>query len=203
MSRLCVLISGSGTNLQAILDASEAGQLPGVEVALVVSNRAEAFGLKRAIHHGVPALYFPLLAYRNAGRPRSDYDTDLARLVRSFEVDWVVLAGWMHILSQAFIGAFPGRILNLHPALPGTFPGTDAISRAYEAYQRGEIAHTGVMVHTVPDEAVDAGPVVAQVTVPIHPDDTLESLQSRIHSAEHVILVDAIRRMCAGSAVGD
>ncbi len=192
-TRIAVLISGSGTNLQAIIDAIEAGELPGIEIAVVVSNRREAYGSKRAIAHGLPLVYFPLLPYSKAGRPRSDYDADLATIVRGFGAKWIVLAGWMHIFTNAFIQHYPGRIVNLHPALPGTFPGTDAIERAFEAYQRGEIAHTGVMVHLVPDEAVDAGPVVAQVDVPILPDDTLEALEARVHATEHALLICTLR----------
>jgi formyltetrahydrofolate-dependent phosphoribosylglycinamide formyltransferase len=139
------------------------------------------------------------LPYRNAGRPRTDYDADLAAVVRSFDVGWVVLAGWMHVLSDAFIAAFPNRILNLHPALPGTFPGTHAIERAYKAYQRGEITHTGIMVHLVPDEAVDAGPVVAQTEVAIYPEDSLEDLEARIHRMEHVLLVQALNQLLVSS----
>lgn len=195
MINLAVLISGNGSNLQAILDAMDKGDLPGVRVALVVSNRKDAYGIQRAFKHGVPVVYFPKLPYTNAGRPRSDYDADLARIVQSFAVEWVVQAGWMHIFTDAFIGAFPNRIVNLHPALPGTFPGAHGIADAFAAYQRGEIDHTGVMVHLVPDEAVDAGPVVAQEVVPILPDDTLESLEARIHAVEHRLLVSALRQL--------
>lgn len=193
MINLAVLISGNGSNLQAILDAVDGGDLPGARVALVVSNRKDAYGMQRAFKHGVPVVYFPKLPYTNAGRPRTDYDADLARIVQSFDVEWVVQAGWMHIFTNAFIRAFPNRIVNLHPALPGTFPGAHGIADAFAAYQRGEIEHTGVMVHLVPDEAVDAGPVVAQEAVPILPDDTLESLETRIHTVEHRLLVSTLR----------
>jgi phosphoribosylglycinamide formyltransferase 1 len=140
-------------------------------------------------------VYFPKLPYTNAGRPRTDYDADLARIVQSFDVEWVVQAGWMHIFTDAFIRHFPNRIVNLHPALPGMFPGAHGIADAFAAYQRGEIDHTGVMAHLVPDEAVDAGPVVAQEVVPILPDDTLESLETRIHAVEHRLLVSALRHL--------
>ncbi len=195
MTRLAVLISGFGSNLQAILDAVSSGLLPGVEVALVVSNRKEAYGLRRAIRAGVPVVYFPLAPYTQAGRPRTDYDADLAALLEAFSVKWVVLAGWMHVLSKAFLSHFPHHVVNLHPALPNTFPGTHAIERAYEAYRQGHIRHTGVMVHLVPDEGVDAGPVVAQEEVPIFPDDTLEELEARIHAVEHRLLVQALRQL--------
>jgi formyltetrahydrofolate-dependent phosphoribosylglycinamide formyltransferase len=192
MKRIAILISGSGTNLQAILDAVEDGKLPGVEVALVVSNRREAYGIKRAVKHGVPVVYFPLAPYAKIGRPRREYDADLAAILRAFDVTWVVQAGWMHLFTSAFLDHFPSQVVNLHPALPGAFPGMHGIDDAYAAYQQGEITHTGVMVHLVPDEAVDAGPVVAQVQVPIHPDDSLEDLETRIHAAEHKLLVQAL-----------
>ena len=195
MVNLAVLISGNGSNLQAILDAVDSGDLPDAKVVLVVSNRKDAYGMQRAFKHGVPVVYFPKLPYTNAGRPRADYDADLARIVQGFDVDWVVQAGWMHIFTQAFIRHFPNRIVNLHPALPGMFPGAHGIADAFAAYQRGEIDHTGVMVHLVPDEAVDAGPVVAQEMVPILPDDTLENLEVRIHAVEHRLLVTALRRL--------
>lgn len=198
MTRIAILISGSGTNLQAILDASEAGKLPGVEIALVVSNRIEAYGIKRAIHHGVPVIYFPLAPYTRAGRPRAQYDADLAGILRAFGVEWVVQAGWMHVFSNAFLQHFPSRVINLHPALPGAFPGTHAIQRAYEAYKKGEITHTGVMVHLVPDEGVDVGPVIAQEIVPIYPQDGLDELEARVHAVEHRLLVQVLHHLLCG-----
>ena len=199
MVKIAVLISGNGSNLQAIIDAIEAGKLPGVEIALVVSNRKEAYGMQRAFKHGIPVIYFPKLPYTKAGRPRSDYDADLARIVQGFEAEWIVQAGWMHIFTDAFIHHFPNRILNLHPALPGMFPGAHAIQDAFEAYQRGEIEHTGVMIHLVPDEAVDAGPVVTQIDVPIMPEDTLETFENRIHAVEHTLFVLALQQVLGHS----
>lgn len=192
MVRIAILISGFGSNQEAILQAVEEGRLPGIQVALVVSNRIEAFGIKRAIRHGVPVVYFPLAPYTKAGRPRQEYDADLAAILSAFGVTWVVQAGWMHVFTNAFLSRFPSRVINLHPALPGAFPGTHAIQRAYEAYQKGEIDHTGVMVHLVPDEGVDVGPVVLQETVPINPQDTLDDLEARIHAVEHRLLVQAL-----------
>ena len=192
MTRVSILVSGYGSNLQSILDAAAAGRLPGVEVALVVSNHKEAYGIQRAVQAGVPVVYFPLAPYTRAGRPRSDYDADLAALLGAFQVEWIILAGWMHVLSNALLRHFPNRVVNLHPALPGTFPGTHAIQRAYEAFRRGETTHTGVMVHLVPDEGVDVGPVLAQEVVPIHPEDTLDDLEARIHAVEHRLLVETL-----------
>ncbi len=195
MTRIAVLISGSGTNLEAILQAVEQGNLPGVEVALVVSNRGEAFGIKRALRHGVPVIYFPLLPYSKAGRPRAEYDAALAGILGVFGVEWVVQAGWMHLWTMDFLHHFPSRVVNLHPALPGMFPGMHGIEEAYQAYQKGEIAHTGVMIHLVPDEAVDEGPTVGQAVVPIHPTDSLEDLEARVHTAEHRLLVETLHKL--------
>lgn len=197
VARIAILISGFGSNQQAIMDAAEAGQLPGAQIALVVSNRHTAFGIKRAVRGGVPVIYFPLAPYTQAGRAREEYDADLARILQAFDVEWVVMAGWMHVWSDAFLRHFPSRVVNLHPALPGTFPGMHGIEEAYEAYQRGEIEQTGVMVHLVPDPAVDAGPVVAQEVVPIQPDDNLADLEARIHAVEHRLLVRALRELTA------
>jgi formyltetrahydrofolate-dependent phosphoribosylglycinamide formyltransferase len=193
--RLAVLISGSGSNLQAIIDAVAAGRLD-AQIVVVVSNRREAFGLARAERAGIPTLYFPLKPYTDGSRPRVQYDADLAEQVAAYAPDLIVLAGWMHVLSPAFLDRFPGCVLNLHPALPGQFAGTHAIQRAYEAFQRGEIDHTGVMVHWVVPE-VDAGPVAASAEVPIFPADTLDDLEARMHVCEHRLLVEAIRRFCA------
>jgi formyltetrahydrofolate-dependent phosphoribosylglycinamide formyltransferase len=191
--RLVILISGSGTNLQAILDAIGSGHLA-AEVALVVSNRKTAYGLKRAEQANIPTLYFPLKIYAEAGLSREAYDIALADRIRMYQPDLIVLAGWMHILSTDFLTRFPQQVINLHPALPGTFPGTDAIRRAYEAYREGSITHSGCMVHyAIP--AVDAGPSIAQEVVPLYPDDTLETFEARIHQAEHRLIVEAIRQI--------
>lgn len=189
-SRLVVLISGSGTNLQAILDACASGRLP-ARVVAVISNRPSAYGLERARQAGVPAI----ARLKAKDQERLEYDKALAELVASYQPDWVVLAGWMRVLSNAFLERFPGRVVNLHPALPGAFPGTEAIQRAFEAYQQGQIQHTGVMVHLVPDEGVDSGPVLASEIVPIYPVDTLEELEQRIHNIEHRLLVDTIGKL--------
>jgi len=193
--RLAVLISGSGTNLQAIIDAIAAGRLD-ARIAVVASNRRDAFGLVRAERAAIPTLYFPIKPYKDAGRPRDAYDADLAAQLEGFAPDLIILAGWMHVLSPAFLNRFPGRVLNLHPALPGEFAGTHAIQRAYEAFQRGEIDHTGVMVHWVVPQ-VDAGPVLASAVVPIYPGDSLDDLEARVHTVEHRLLVDAIRMALA------
>lgn len=190
MKRLVVLISGNGSNLQAILDACDARTLDATVVA-VISNQADAFGLTRARRANVNAV----LKAKTREQDRRVYDAELAELVASYEPDFVILAGWMRILSSAFLNRFPNRVVNLHPALPDTFPGIHAIARAYEAFQRGEIAQTGVMVHLVPDEGVDSGPVLAQETVEIRAGETLEELEARIHQVEHQLLVETLQAL--------
>ena len=188
--RLVVLVSGSGSNLQAIIDACADERLP-AEVVAVVSNKPDVFALQRADAAGVPAVHIGV----HPGEDRSDYDARLADVVAGFDPDLVVLAGWMRILTMSFLGWFPNRVVNLHPALPGPCPGTHAIERAWEASQRGELDHTGVMVHLVPDEGVDDGPVVARTVVPIRPDDTLETLETRVHETEHRLLIQALHSL--------
>jgi phosphoribosylglycinamide formyltransferase-1 len=185
--RIVVLASGSGSNLQAILDACRAGRLAG-SVVLVASDRGDAFALERAAGAGIPTVHLP----RRDGEPRAGYDGRLAELVDTAAPDVVVLAGWMRILTMSFLGRFPGRVVNLHPALPGELPGVDAVARAWEEWQRGERTATGVMVHLVPDEGVDDGPVLGTAIVPIEPDDTLAALTERVHRAEHRLLVDVL-----------
>jgi formyltetrahydrofolate-dependent phosphoribosylglycinamide formyltransferase len=190
--RLVVLASGSGTNLQAILNACETGELP-ADVVAVICDQKNAYALERAKKHNIPSVYHPWKPYKDAGRTRREYDSDLAEKAATFKPAFIILAGWMRLLTMSFLDNYPMRVINLHPALPGKFPGTHAIQRAFEVYQRGEIDHTGVMVHFVPDEGVDDGPVIAQEIVPILPNDTVSSLEERIHQVEHRLLVDAIR----------
>jgi phosphoribosylglycinamide formyltransferase-1 len=186
-ARLVVLVSGSGSNLQAILDATATGAL-NAEIALVVSNLPGVRALERAAAAGVPATVLERLP----GEPRPDYDARLAAVVADARPDWVVLAGWMRILTMNFLSRFDRRVVNLHPALPGELPGTHAIERAFDEAQAGRRARTGVMVHLVPDEGVDDGPVLATAEVPIHPTDTLDSLAERVHDTEHSLLVSTL-----------
>lgn len=196
-TRLAVLISGNGSNLQAIIDAIRQRVLP-AEIVVVVSNRKEAYGLQRAAKVGLSTLYHPLKPFRAAGKDRADYDAALADLLAPYKPDWIVLAGWMHILSDAFLQRYPYRVINLHPALPGQFPGAQAIQRAYEAFQAGAIKKTGVMVHLVPDEGVDSGPILATRDVLIYRTDALENLEQRVHQTEHQVLIEALLRVIEG-----
>lgn len=193
MGRLVVLVSGNGSNLQAVLDACAGGTLD-AEVVAVLSNRPDAFGLTRAQRAGVPVDTFPLGAWRRAGGDRVSYDLALAERIAPYKPDLIILAGWMLILGEGFLDRFPGKVINLHPALPGEFAGTDAIARAYAASRQAGLRRTGVMVHHVIPE-VDAGPVVASAEVPILPDDDLAALKARIHHTEHRLLVTAVDRL--------
>jgi phosphoribosylglycinamide formyltransferase-1 len=186
-ARLVVLISGNGSNLQAMIDAVQSGIIK-AKISAVISNKRDAYGLERARKAGIPGVVLPKMKEQT----REEYDAQLAQAIQHYAPDWVILAGWMRILSMNFLRNFPNRVVNLHPALPGTFPGTHAIERAYEAFQRGEIQETGVMVHLVPDEGVDAGPVLAQTQVKMLPGDRLEDLETRIHQSEHRLLVDTL-----------
>ena len=189
-ARLVVLISGNGSNLQAILDACNSGELPACVVS-VISNKADAYGLSRAKDAGVEAIHFP----KQKTESRQEYDTRLAAYVSTCLPDYVILAGWMRILSTSFLSLFPNRVINLHPALPDMFPGIHAIERAFEAYQRGEIKHTGVMLHLVPDEGVDNGPVLGQQEIYFQPDESFEQFEARVHEVEHKLLVETLRKI--------
>ena len=189
-ARLVILISGNGSNLQSILDACRSGDLS-ASVVSVISNKLDTYGLTRAKSAGVEAIYFP----KEKTESRQDYDARLAICVSSFLPDYVILAGWLRILSSVFLSRFPNRVINLHPALPGMFPGLHAIERAFEAHQRGEIEHTGVMVHLVPDEGVDNGPVLNQEEIHFQPDESLEQFEARVHMVEHKLLVDTLRNI--------
>jgi phosphoribosylglycinamide formyltransferase-1 len=191
--RLVVLASGFGSNLQAIIDACESDALD-ANVAAVVCDHKKAFSLERAGKAGIPSRYHPWKPYKDEGKDRRAYDADLAEIVSEFEPALVILAGWMRVLTAAFLDRYPMRVVNLHPALPGTYPGTHAIERAWNDFQAGEITQTGVMVHYVPDEGVDVGPVIAREIVPITNADTLETLEERIHQVEHRLLVQAIQQ---------
>lgn len=191
--RIAVLASGNGSNLQAVIDACAGGRLP-ARVVAVVSDRPGAFALERAWNADIPAIHVEV----HPGESRAAYDARLADVVAAHRPDVVLLAGWMRILTMAFLGRFPDRVVNLHPALPGELPGTRALERAWHEAMAGERTRTGAMVHLVPDEGVDDGPVLASREVAIRPDDTLETLTARVHGVEHALLVDALRALCAG-----
>jgi phosphoribosylglycinamide formyltransferase-1 len=183
--RVGVLLSGSGTNLQAILDAA------GLEfiVAVVISDRADAFGLERARRAGVAAVHVDPKAHDG----REAFNVALTSALHEHQVELVCLAGFMRILAPSFVKAFENRILNIHPALLPAFPGGHAVA---DALAWGAKV-TGTTVHLI-DEEVDHGPIVLQRAVPIEPGDTEESLHERIKAVEHELYPEAIRLFAAG-----
>jgi phosphoribosylglycinamide formyltransferase-1 len=182
-----VLISGRGSNLQALIDASKEGRLGG-RIAVVISNVEGAPGLERAREAGIPALFRD-----HRGRKREDFDAELLALLREHAVDLVCLAGYMRLLSPAFISAFAGRILNVHPSLLPAFPGLEAQRQAWE---RG-VKVSGATVHLV-DEGLDSGPIVLQEAVAVLASDSPEALAARILEAEHRIYPRAVRAILDG-----
>lgn len=185
LHRLTVLVSGNGTNLQAIIDACQSSVIP-AEVCLVVSNNPSAYGLTRAKEADIATE----IVLPEDNEKRADYDARLAEIVAGSDPDIVVLAGWNRLLTSTFLST--QIVVNLHPALPGTFPGLGAIEKAYAAWQADEIDHSGIMVHYVPDEGVDDGPVIMTEKVAFVDDDSLEQFEQRMHAAEHKVLVAAI-----------
>ncbi len=178
------MVSGSGTNLAAIVDACAAGVLD-AEIVLVISNNPEAYALERAKQAGIATTVLP-----HGGRDRTEYDTELAYEATIVGADLVVLAGWNRVLTDGFLAHH--RVINLHPAKPGAFPGLGAIEKAFDAWRRGEVSSGGVMVHYVPDEGIDDGPVIAWEEIPFVEGDTLESFEIRVHETEHRLLVESI-----------
>ena len=185
--RIVVLVSGNGGNLQAILDAVGDGRLA-ARVVGVVSNRPAVRALQRATTAGVPTV----VVEPQPAETRVQYDERLCEVVGAWRPDIVVLAGFMRVLSPEFLDAFPQAVVNIHPALPGELPGTQAIERAHAQAQEGLRTHSGVMVHLVPDAGVDSGPVLASVQVAMQKSETLADFAARMHEAEHHLLVRAL-----------
>lgn len=185
---LGVLLSGRGSNFQAILDAIARGELD-AKVRLVVSNRGDAEGLERARAAGVTARFVDHRTFSDRG----SFEREVVRQLRDAGVEWVVLAGFMRIVTSELLGAFPDRVVNIHPSLLPAFPGVDAQAQAI-AYG---VTVTGCTVHLV-DEGVDHGPVLAQAALPIAPDDTRDTLATRLLEREHALLVATLCRIAAG-----
>jgi len=185
---IAVLLSGSGSNLQAIIDASEKGEIP-CTVKIVISNKADAYGLVRAKKHGIPTEVVDHRSFPG----REEFDAKLVEILRGSGAELVCLAGFMRVLTPVFVRAFPNRILNIHPALLPSFPGTHGPRQALSYGVR----FSGCTVHFL-DEGVDTGPVIVQAVVPVYDDDTEETLAARILVQEHRIYPMAIRLFFAG-----
>ena len=188
MKRLGILLSGRGSNFEAIADNIAAGNLD-AEIAVVIANRPEARGLEIARRRGLPTACLP-----SRGLDREIYDRQLVEELKSRQVELVCLAGFMRLLSGHFVREFPQRILNIHPSLLPAFPGLDA---QYQALQHG-VKISGCTVHFV-DENLDAGPILIQAAVPVLDEDTVESLSARILKEEHRIYSEAIRIVLSGA----
>ena len=182
-----MLLSGRGSNLVAIADAIAAGTIPNAEIALVLSNIPTAPGLDAARHRG-----YPTVAQPSKGMPREDHDRRMIDHLRAASVDWVILAGYMRVLTPPFIAAFPNRILNIHPSLLPAFPGLHPQQQALDA----GVAISGCTVHFV-DEQVDHGKIVLQRTVSVLPDDTEQTLSARILREEHLAYPQALAQLTA------
>lgn len=181
MKRLGILISGRGSNFEAIARAVSERRIP-AEIAVVISNRPEAQGLETARNLGLNAVALP-----SAGMPRAEYDSRLVALLKENKVDLVCLAGFLRLLTPVMIQAFPARMINIHPSLLPAFPGLHAQKQALDY----GVKITGCTVHYVIEE-MDAGPILAQRAVPVMPDDTEETLSKRILDAEHQVYIEAL-----------
>jgi len=188
MKRLGILLSGRGSNFEALADSVAAGRIPDAEIAIVISNKPEARGLETARARGIQAVCIP-----SKGAPREEHDRRVAEALQRQEVDLICLAGYMRLLSPEFVAAFPGRILNIHPSLLPSFPGLDA---QHQALAHG-VKISGCTVHFV-DERLDAGPIVLQAAVPVLDDDTEETVSARILKEEHRIYSEAVRLILGG-----
>jgi phosphoribosylglycinamide formyltransferase-1 len=186
--RIGVLLSGRGSNFEALADSVTAGRIPDAEISVVISNREDAPGLRRATERRIPARVIP-----SKGVEREAYDRLVVAALNEARVDLVCLAGFMRLLSPYFVAAFRGRILNIHPSLLPSFPGLESQRQALDY----GVKFTGCTVHFV-DENLDAGPIVKQAIVPIEPGDTDETLAARILNEEHRIYTEAVRLVLSG-----
>jgi phosphoribosylglycinamide formyltransferase 1 len=186
--RMGVLLSGRGSNFEALAASVDAGRIPNAEIAIVLSNREDAPGLERARERGIPAL-----GIASKGLEREVFDRQIVRALEEKRVDLVCLAGYMRLLSPYFVRAFPNRILNIHPSLLPAFPGLEAQRQALEH----GVKFTGATVHFV-DEQLDAGRIIVQAVVPIEDGDTVDTLSARILREEHRIYTEAVNIVLDG-----
>ena len=186
--RIGVLLSGRGSNFEALAGSIAAGRIPGAEIVLVISNREDALGLECAAARGIPTRVIP-----SKGLQREAYDRLVVSELQRARVELVCLAGFMRLLSPYFVASFPQRILNIHPSLLPSFPGLEAQRQALEY----GVKFSGCTVHLV-DENLDAGPILAQAIVPVRDDDTDETLSARILAEEHRLYTEAVRLILSG-----
>lgn len=190
--RVAVLVSGSGSNLQAILEAMDRGVIKNAEVVLVVSDRKEAYALERARLRNIPAKYLRAKSYAS----REEFDRELVGCLEQVQTDLVVLAGYMRLITPFFLLAFPQRVLNIHPSLLPAFPGGHGVADAL-AYG---VKVSGCTVHFV-DEGMDTGPILLQEAIPVYDDETVEALHGRIQLLEHQLYPKAISLWAQGKII--
>lgn len=186
--RIGILLSGRGSNFEALAQAIDRGEIPHAEIALVISNRASAPGLERARERGLNACFVS-----TRDRSREDYDQQVVDLLREHRVDLICLAGYMRLLTPVFVQAFPQRILNIHPSLLPAFPGLDGQKQALDY----GVKYSGCTVHFV-DETLDGGPIIRQAVVPVLDDDDEHTLADRILEQEHRLYAEAVRFILSG-----
>jgi len=182
---IAILISGRGSNMVALIDAVRSGEIPGSEIAVVISDKPNAAGLEKARERNIRTVVI-----ERRSRTREEHDAEIIAELKRRDVELVCLAGYMRLLSCDFISAFPDRIVNIHPSLLPAFPGLDAQRQALEH----GVKISGCTVHFV-NEALDAGPIILQRTVKVRDDDTVESLSARILEQEHLAYVEAVKRL--------
>jgi phosphoribosylglycinamide formyltransferase-1 len=187
-SRIGILISGRGSNMLALADAVNGGRIPGAEIALVISDQANAAGLDRADNLGLKTIII-----QRRGRSREEHDKEIVATLKTHQVEIVCLAGYMRLLSSYFIETYRNRILNIHPSLLPAFPGLDSHRQVLEH----GVKWTGCTVHFV-DETLDGGPIIGQKVVPVFPDDTEETLAARILKEEHQLYPEALALVVSG-----
>ena len=189
MLKMAVLVSGGGTNLQAIIDAIDSGKITNAEISVVISNNANAYALERAKHHGIEALCVSPKSFSS----REEFNQKLLETIQSYQVDLVVLAGCLVVIPEIMVKAYPNKIINIHPALIPSFCGTGYYGlKVHEGVLKRGVKVTGATVHFV-DEGTDTGPIILQKAVEVHQEDTPEILQRRVmEEAEWKIMPEAI-----------
>ena len=191
MKKIAVLLSGGGSNLQSIIDSIESGDIA-VKIGVIISNKEDAYGLTRAANHGIPSEFINHKDYDG----RESFEKKLIEILEGYGIELVVLAGFMRVLTPLFVNHFHHRIINIHPAILPSFPGTQGQKQAFDYGVR----FSGCSTHFV-DEGTDTGPIILQAIVPVLPDDTIETLGARILKEEHRIFPESLRLWSQGRLV--
>lgn len=185
MSKIAVFASGSGTNFQAIIDAVQTKQLD-AELVLLVCDKPNAYAIERANQNNINVFQFTPKNYEN----KQAFEQVILEQLRAFQVDWIVLAGYMRLIGETLLSAYEGRIINIHPSLLPSFPGKNAIEQAYEA----KVKVTGVTIHFV-DAGMDTGPIIAQKAIEIEESDTIEVVRKKIQQVEHQLYPEVLKKL--------